>query len=89
MRLSVPHPVHKGLSNIKLSFSGVLPAYKRLSPLVALTDSHGRNKELIEQLIRGNGVLQVARIFFNDDDIDGAEPLSGHSNHIHVQFKLP
>jgi hypothetical protein len=51
--------------------------------------SHARNKELIEQMIRGNGVLQVARIFFNDDDIDGAEPLSGHSNHIHVQFKLP
>ncbi|MFG1625568.1 penicillin-insensitive murein endopeptidase [Kribbella sp. NPDC049227] len=42
-------------------------------------------QELVD-LIRGNPVLQVSRVFFNDPQVKGVSPLSGHHDHMHVSF---
>ncbi len=53
------------------------PAYSR-----ALT------QELVNR-IRGNGVLRVQYIFFNDSSVTGVSPWPNHDNHLHVRFFPP
>jgi peptidoglycan hydrolase-like protein with peptidoglycan-binding domain len=43
----------------------------------------------VVDLLRGNGVLKVKRIFLNDSKVTGREYQDGHDNHIHVRFELP
>jgi murein endopeptidase len=45
-------------------------------------------QELVN-LLHGNGVLKVERIFLNDSKVTGRENEPGHDNHIHVRFELP
>ncbi|HET6297682.1 MAG TPA: penicillin-insensitive murein endopeptidase [Kribbella sp.] len=42
-------------------------------------------QELVD-LIRNNPVVQVSKVFFNDPQIKGVSPLSGHHDHMHVSF---
>jgi murein endopeptidase len=50
--------------------------------------SRTKTQELVD-LLHGNGVLKVKRIFLNDSTIKGREYQDGHGNHIHVRFQLP
>jgi murein endopeptidase len=45
-------------------------------------------QELVN-MIRGNGVLPVRFVFFNDPAVNGVSPQAGHDNHLHVRFQLP
>lgn len=47
--------------------------------------SAARTRLLIE-IIRRNSVMPIRTIFFNDPNIAGVTPLSGHDNHLHVSF---
>lgn len=47
--------------------------------------SHALTQELVN-LIRANGVLPVAFIFFNGPGVTGVKPWKGHDNHLHVRF---
>lgn len=53
--------------------------YKDLQYSRALT------QELVD-VIRANGVLPVAFIFFNDAGVTGVKPWKGHDNHLHIRF---
>jgi hypothetical protein len=49
----------------------------------------GYSRRLTQELvgiIRGNPVLPVAKIYFNDPQITGVSPRAGHDNHLHVRF---
>jgi len=48
--------------------------------------SRERTVELVK-FIRGNGVLGVVTILFNDTSIPGVRPWKGHDNHLHVRFR--
>ncbi|WP_373526269.1 serine protease [Nostoc sp.] len=48
--------------------------------------SRPRTQELVN-VIRGNLILPVVKIFFNDTLVTGVEPLIGHDDHLHVRFK--
>ena len=48
------------------------------------------SRSLTQQLvdtIRGNGVLPVHMILFNDPAVTGVKPWKGHDNHLHVRFE--
>ncbi|MET7696182.1 penicillin-insensitive murein endopeptidase [Streptomyces sp. NPDC005485] len=47
--------------------------------------SRALTQELVD-LLRGNQVLPVHAIFFNDPEVRGVRPLKGHDNHLHVRF---
>jgi murein endopeptidase len=47
--------------------------------------SRERTVELVK-FIRGNGVLEVVTILFNDASVPGVRPWKGHDNHLHVRF---
>lgn len=52
----------------------------------------GYSRALTQQLVdllRGNKVLPVHAIFFNDPEVRGVRPLKGHDNHLHVRFAPP
>lgn len=46
--------------------------------------SESRTQELVK-LLKATGDVDV--IFFNDPEIPGVQPLSGHDDHLHVRFK--
>lgn len=48
--------------------------------------SRPRTQELVN-VIRGNLILPVVKVFFNDTLVTGVEPLIGHDDHLHVRFK--
>jgi len=50
--------------------------------------SRGLTQELVN-LIRGNPVLSVRVILFNDPEVRGVAPYAGHDNHLHVGFLPP
>jgi len=54
------------------------------------TYSHELTLQLIE-LFRGQDILKVENIFFNDPEIriQGLRPEVGHSNHFHIRFLPP
>lgn len=47
--------------------------------------SRQRTQQLVN-LIRGNPILGVRTILFNDPEMQGVEPWAGHDNHLHVSF---
>ncbi len=63
---------------------------RREDPVVYQSPSYSRSltQELVN-LIRGNGILRVQYIFFNDPQVTGVSDQSGHDNHLHVRFFLP
>jgi murein endopeptidase len=48
--------------------------------------SQQKTQELVN-VIRGNSVLQVDLILFNDSGVTGVRSWAGHDNHLHVRFK--
>ena len=58
---------------------------------VSFTDqkySRALTQELVN-LIRGNKVLSVRSILFNDPNVNGVTYWSGHNDHLHVSFNTP
>lgn len=47
--------------------------------------SRDRTQQLVD-LIHNNPVLKVRSILFNDPNVRGVSPWSGHDNHLHVSF---
>jgi murein endopeptidase len=82
-----PHQTHR--IGLDVDIRPMRKDGKRL-PVTFQSAAYSRplTRELVTR-IRGNGVLLVRSILFNDPLVQGVKPFSGHDNHLHVTFDAP
>ena len=82
-----PHASHKKGIDVDLR---PMRKDKKQEPVTFQDSAYSRalTQELVK-VVRANTVLGIDRIFFNDPNVTGVAPLTGHHNHLHVRFKVP
>lgn len=84
-----PMPPHKShQKGVDVDFAPIASTNEEI-PLTWRSPKYSsdRTQQLVD-FIRDNPVAKVRTIFFNDPEVTGVEPWSGHDNHLHVSFFL-